>query len=518
MANIQNIPLNEKLRDSNPKINQNFQSLNNELTGHINSTSAHKAEDITYTGQVPGGDVKEAIENVNGRISEIVAQSGDDITELVDARDGYPVLGDRLDASDADLARKANVRWFDVKDYGAIGNGVADDTDAILSAIAAIPDDETYWLEGGKTGGILFFPLGKYRVSRQIDITKAGIQVIGIGSNASVIMPTSNFVGDSVLFFRKTGVSYPFTGLVIENIGVYLDDAQNCNGITVERAYDSVNMLNVWIKNVGDTVSALKMIPDPDATDTISQTILLENVIGIHKLKTATAPVFYFDKCQEMQLIGCKAFATWQSQGKANCYPMEFVDCRGVMVIGCSVTFTSKYGMKIAAVSRMSAGIVIDGCTFETCDNIIEIKGTSSYMVRNVTFRAMRSEASGGKFDLDFLQYSRIESQPYSVTVGSGCANVHIDCYGASAITDNGTNTTIFSVGVADAVLSASTNIFLRASAGKNMAQFNEPPSSNTTALTLRMNKGGFMFSSRVEVGAVDSGGTGYRILRVPNS
>lgn len=126
MSNIQNIPLNEKLRDSNPKINQNFQNLNTgignvekKINDHINSSTAHKAEDISYSGQVPGTDVKEAIDNVNGRISDIVAQSGDDNTEIVDARGGYPVLGDRLNASDAQLVDIA----INVKNYGAIGDG-----------------------------------------------------------------------------------------------------------------------------------------------------------------------------------------------------------------------------------------------------------------------------------------------------------------------------------------------------------------------------------------------------------
>lgn len=479
----------------------------------VRDTNISAAADAASNAQVE-------VDQLEERLSDIIAEAGSSNPEIVDARGSYPILRDRLDASDAklpNLVKKGDL-LLNVKDFGAKGDGVTDDTAAILSAVAAIPDTEQYWLQGGRTGGILYFPLGNYRISQQIEITKAGVQIIGVGSNASVITPLSGFVGDSAFYFRKTGVSYPFTGLVIENIGVYLDSAQSSHGITVERAYDSVNMLNVWIKNIGDTVSALKMIPDPEAADSISQTILLENVIGIHKSGTATAPVFYFEKCQEMQLIGCKAFATWQSQGKAACYPMEFVDCRGVMVIGCSVAFTSKYGMRVASVSRVSSGIVIDGCTFETCDNIIEIKGTAQFAIKNLTFRAMRSEASGGKLDLDYLQYSRVETQIYSVTVGSGCSNVHIDCYGAAAIVDNGTNTTILSVGVADAVLSASTNVFLRANAGKNMAQFNEPPTANTTALVLRMNKGGFMYTSRVELGAVDSGGSGYRILRVPNS
>lgn len=104
MANIQNIPEKENLRVSNPKINQNFQNLNIEITGHINSQEAHNAQTITYTGNALGNDVKLAIDNTYKRISEIVAQAGDDNTEIVDARGNYPVLGDRLNETDIKIS------------------------------------------------------------------------------------------------------------------------------------------------------------------------------------------------------------------------------------------------------------------------------------------------------------------------------------------------------------------------------------------------------------------------------
>lgn len=97
----------DSLRQMYPKVNRNFQNLNaesnanaNNIEQHKNSKAAHTAQDITYSGPVPGDDVKEAIDIVNGRISEIVAQSGDDNTEIVDARGGFNVLSERLDAND----------------------------------------------------------------------------------------------------------------------------------------------------------------------------------------------------------------------------------------------------------------------------------------------------------------------------------------------------------------------------------------------------------------------------------
>lgn len=73
---------------------------------HINSTSAHKAENIGYSGDVSGGNVKDAIESVNTRVNSIVGQAGTSNTEIVDARRGmdgtnHPVLKNRLDKMEA---------------------------------------------------------------------------------------------------------------------------------------------------------------------------------------------------------------------------------------------------------------------------------------------------------------------------------------------------------------------------------------------------------------------------------
>lgn len=172
MANIQNIPIDEKLRVSNPKINQNFQNLNNEITTNANNLEAHKtsktahaAQNITYSGKAVGNNVKDAIDNTNDRISEIVAQAGGDNTEIVDARGGYPVLGDRLNdmANDIDSRVKKDNLFVNIKDYGAKGDGVTDDTQAIQDAINDV-------ISNGK-GGRIFFPTGTYLLKSLQDLS-----------------------------------------------------------------------------------------------------------------------------------------------------------------------------------------------------------------------------------------------------------------------------------------------------------------------------------------------------------
>lgn len=67
--------------------------------------------------------------------------------EIVDARGGQISLGARLGLMES---------AFNVKRYGAIGNGVADDTAAINAAIGAL---------NAAGRGILYFPHGRYRTS-----------------------------------------------------------------------------------------------------------------------------------------------------------------------------------------------------------------------------------------------------------------------------------------------------------------------------------------------------------------
>lgn len=121
-----------------------------DIDAHEASTTAHPAQNITYTGLVAGAaNVKQGLDNLYTRVNDIIAD-GDSSAEVVDARGGYPVLGDRLNDFDEQLAEKANKRWFDVKDYGAVGDGVADDTDGVQAALNA------------GAGGTVILPAGTY--------------------------------------------------------------------------------------------------------------------------------------------------------------------------------------------------------------------------------------------------------------------------------------------------------------------------------------------------------------------
>lgn len=62
-----------------------------------------------------------------------------------------------------------------VKDFGAVGDGVADDTKAINAAIAAT------------ARGAIFFPVGRYKITDYIRIEKSNIVLRGAGPDRSVL-------------------------------------------------------------------------------------------------------------------------------------------------------------------------------------------------------------------------------------------------------------------------------------------------------------------------------------------
>lgn len=71
-------------------------------------------------------------------------------------------------------ARPIEDRFADilnVKDYGAVGDGAADDTAAIQSAINAV----------GGQGGVVFIPPGDYRITSEITVAQ-GMMIVGPGT------------------------------------------------------------------------------------------------------------------------------------------------------------------------------------------------------------------------------------------------------------------------------------------------------------------------------------------------
>jgi hypothetical protein len=110
-------------------------------------------------------------------------------------------------------------RKFDVKTYGAIGDGTTDDTTAIQAALAAIP----------AAGGVLYFPAGRYKYAGATLTLDRLITVEGDGGNVQFVQlgpPVTATNGGLAIttidFNSATGTLFTVTahGCTFKNLGL----------------------------------------------------------------------------------------------------------------------------------------------------------------------------------------------------------------------------------------------------------------------------------------------------------
>lgn len=125
--------------------------------------------------------------------------------------------------------------WADVRAFGAVGNGVADDTAAFLAAIAAVE---------ALNGGQIFVPYGIYLISSTLVCTKA-VSFLGVGTSGSNL-DAELITAKALTLLKWTGGASPMIrynghikglsfqnialdGSVLATIGIQLDRVQQSN-------------------------------------------------------------------------------------------------------------------------------------------------------------------------------------------------------------------------------------------------------------------------------------------------
>jgi len=123
-----------------------------------------------------------------------------------------------------------------VKDFGAVGDGVTNDTASINAAIAAA--------NSSTKGFTIYFPVGKYLVLTGLNpVTANGVYFVGEGDASSVLLGNA---GTIIQF----GTSAQVTGGGVQNLGFTYVSTPNSNAIAIKVGFAArLTFSNITIEN-----------------------------------------------------------------------------------------------------------------------------------------------------------------------------------------------------------------------------------------------------------------------------
>ena len=150
------------LTDLNTTDKDNLVEAINEVLQTLTNTTG----DLTDLNTTDKDNLVDAINELVANIGDLTTLNTTDKTSTVAAiNEVYSIAQDVLE----------DVYYLNVKDFGATGDGITDDTAAIQSAIDAATDKS-----------VLVFPDGTYIIDGTVNVNKSGLHLMGIGHNSII--------------------------------------------------------------------------------------------------------------------------------------------------------------------------------------------------------------------------------------------------------------------------------------------------------------------------------------------
>jgi hypothetical protein len=265
-----------------------------------------------------------------------------------------------------------------VKDFGAVGNGVADDTAAIQATIDALPT----------TGGEVYFPRGTYLIGASLATTKNNVRLRGEGSSylntaASEIVTSSSIICLDLGSATATNHS----GSQLENLG-FRDLSGTALGAIRVRRMNHVRLANVSVNSftIGYAVQ-LDGTGDAIVLPMITGSRFRANKYGIQSagIVTSTTVVGGYYNCASVAgAIGID----WNtpSGDTLRVVGAAFEQCvNGIKIQSSSNTIQARFEANTVGVYVVSGTRnEIIGSTFATGTTGIQFDTASTYLVGNV--------------------------------------------------------------------------------------------------------------------------------------
>jgi len=417
---------------------------------------------------------------------------------------------------------------INVKDYGAVGDGVTNDTAAIQAAFNAANTAK---------GATVFFPVGDYLITSTLTLPRSatitGATRRGVGNPPSAIAGSgiyANFAGPAMKAEEANVTSYDLT---ISNLNIRGNKSTYPvgDGLSFIKIAD-ITLDSLVVSNFGSSNIAL--------SNGYGATI--QNVYSA--LPGGTGANFYIDQ-EKVTLLNCQADGgTYSVQGTTLSQDMlisngcffEGAAVAGILVSGSRTRITNTIvnqsfggagiitglpGVRL----DIGSGVIVFGDSTAASTTGINLQDNIEYDLIGVTcfgFQTALSLASGigsvvgGQYSgtvtgasITAAGFGKVQiigayiaGPTNSLLHNSGSAAQYIGCS-----FDNGTGTykapTITSG--APAILSLN---------GSNLLEMSTGAMSFPASSLIVAGGGG---TNIVSVGAADSGGTGFRALRIPN-
>lgn len=280
----------------------------------------------------------------------------------------------------AGAAPASDFGWFNVKDYGAVGDGSTDDTSAIDDAIAAL---------NTATRGVLYFPAGTYKTTAALTTITASCTVMGDGMGAysettdtltpvSVIDSTSatavcmTFTGQGAtvrdIAFRNTSGSAS-AGSAVSVSGSDYNQKVDFHRVLVAKFYDGLDIAT----NSGSSVVDCAIWSPVHYGIKIRNTVVNDaggaSVVGTQILHATGGPGSYTAGIRIESSGGNKVVST-NILGATKGIDLEPTGNSVILLVSaCSIESFSTAGLYADGTGHSYADVTITGCEFGQYSN-----------------------------------------------------------------------------------------------------------------------------------------------------
>jgi hypothetical protein len=220
---------------------------------------------------------------------------------------------------------------FSVKDFGAVGNGITNDTTAIQNAINA-------------ASGTLYFPAGLYLVNTLT--LKEGLILHGAGPQATLLLCAA----DNTSIFYYTAAAPTKTGFGVAGMRLILNSKLNCNAIVIDGTSSAIRCSQIRINDLNIEGAFNNGVFLRYCANTYISNLFVSGVIT----------GFFIDNCADTDIVSCKV-----QNGSGN----------GFYINGGAGAFDEGVRLTSCSTNGQNVGLVINGqdwgdaasCSFTTC-------------------------------------------------------------------------------------------------------------------------------------------------------